>query len=274
MIQVQIAGGDLAGAQQTLAILSQYDVDIVGHETAMTLAQRAELQYLQGDRIGAGRWVDAFTAPVVDQPLYQQQAQIVRVRLLLARGTAADVQTAQVTITALIAVAERTYNTRFHIALLALRALALDAEGQERTAQACLRDAIELAQARGFIRTFVDLGPRLHALLRRLARRGVATGYLEQILNAFPALPSHFSPPFSPSQGPAASNPLVEPLTDREIDVLALLAQRLSAKEIAAQLVIAEGTVNRHVANIYSKLAVNNRRQAVAVAIALGLLPA
>ena len=67
---------------------------------------------------------------------------------------------------------------------------------------------------------------------------------------------------------------MVEPLTDRELEVLALLAQRLSAKEIAQELTITERTANRHTANIYQKLAVNNRREAVAAARALGLLPA
>ena len=67
---------------------------------------------------------------------------------------------------------------------------------------------------------------------------------------------------------------LVEPLSSRELEILELLAQRLSAKEIGQRLVIAEATVKRHSANIYQKLAVNKRSEAVAAAIALGLLPA
>jgi ATP/maltotriose-dependent transcriptional regulator MalT len=66
----------------------------------------------------------------------------------------------------------------------------------------------------------------------------------------------------------------IEPLTHRELEVLALLAQRLSAREIAQRLVISERTVKRHTANVYLKLAVNGRNAAVAAAIALGLLPA
>jgi DNA-binding CsgD family transcriptional regulator len=67
---------------------------------------------------------------------------------------------------------------------------------------------------------------------------------------------------------------MVEPLTRREEDVLELLAQRLTSKEIAQQLILSELTVKRHRANIYQKLSVNSRREAVAAAAALGLIPA
>ena len=85
---------------------------------------------------------------------------------------------------------------------------------------------------------------------------------------------SSSSQPPSPSTRPASQANLIEPLTWRELEVLALLAQRLSAKEIAQRLVISEATAKKHSANIFQKLAVNNRRQAVTAAIALGLLPA
>jgi LuxR family maltose regulon positive regulatory protein len=70
-----------------------------------------------------------------------------------------------------------------------------------------------------------------------------------------------------------SSSPLIEPLTDREMDVLSLLAQRLTNKEIAAQLFISPGTVAQHTNQIYQKLDVHNRRQAVAKAKALSILP-
>ena len=122
--------------------------------------------------------------------------------------------------------------------------------------------------------------------------RGIAPGYVEQILHAFSSLHSERSSPslhsarsslpissssshpLSPSTRPASQANLIEPLTWRELEVLALLAQRLSAKEIAQRLVISEATAKKHSANIFQKLAVNNRRQAVTAAIALGLLPA
>ncbi len=130
-----------------------------------------------------------------------------------------------------------------------------------------------LAQPGGFIRVFVDLGPAMHGLLARLSRRGDATGYLQQILDAFPTMPAAAPEPRPSSSRVVAQTDLVEPLTHRELAVLVLLAQRLSAREIAQHLTISERTAKRHTANIYQKLAVNNRRGAVAAAIALGILP-
>jgi LuxR family maltose regulon positive regulatory protein len=263
----------MAGAQETLELLSQYDVDMLGYETASALAARAELQYLQGDMMAAGRWVDAFNESVPDQPLLSTHAaHITKARLLLARGAVADVQTAQAIIAALYSIAERTCNTRSMIALEALRALALAAEGQERAAQVSLQEAVEMAQPGGFIRTFVDLGPPMQALLERLAGQDGAPAHVHCILAAFPvALPAAF--PVPAELGPQPPSRGGEPLTTRELDVLTLMRRRLSAKEIARELGIAPMTVNRHAANLYDKLDVNTRWDAVAKAEELGILP-
>jgi LuxR family maltose regulon positive regulatory protein len=142
-------------------------------------------------------------------------------------------------------------------------------EGDAPAAQQTLEQAVRLAQPGGFIRVFVDLGPTMAELLERLARRGIAMDYIRQILDAFPT----GSAP-SPLLRSTAQPALVEPLTNRELEVMALLAQRLSDKEIAQRLIISERTAKRHTANIYQKLGVNNRREAVTTAIALGILPA
>jgi LuxR family maltose regulon positive regulatory protein len=157
--------------------------------------------------------------------------------------------------------------------VLALQALYYAAEGDEPAALNALEQAVTLAQPGGFVRVFVDLGPALIELLERLAKRGCATAYIEQLLAAFAAEPAANDHPPSRSERPAPAAATVEPLTDRELAVLALLAQRLSAKEIAQHLTITEKTASSHTAHIFQKLAVNNRRAAVAAARALGLLP-
>jgi LuxR family maltose regulon positive regulatory protein len=87
MLRVQIAAGDIGGALEVLELLRQYDIDMLGYESPAALAARAELQYLQGDTAGAGRWVDAFSEPVPDQALVSTHAaHITKARLLLARG--------------------------------------------------------------------------------------------------------------------------------------------------------------------------------------------
>jgi LuxR family maltose regulon positive regulatory protein len=159
--------------------------------------------------------------------------------------------------------------------VLALQALLQDAQGDEPAALALLQQAVSLAEPGGFIRLFADLGPRMAGLLARLRRTGVDPGYTGRILQAFGE-----ASPAAPNQkvgqeaavSPVERTELVEPLTDREREVLALLAQRMSNKEIAQALVISPQTVKRHATNLYQKLQVNGRREAVAKAIRLGLL--
>ena len=270
LILVQLARGETAGAEQTLDLLSQYDIDLLGYETADTLSARARAQYLRGDVVSAWRWADAFTAPVLDQSLYgPEYAHIARIQLLLARGAAADLQTAQQIVDALYEVAARTYNTRFRIVLLALRALALDAQGQGDAAYSNLQNAVELARPGDFIRTFVDLGSPMQALLNRLARHGVPVEAVRPILSAFPAP----EPEETRRLLPQPTSPLVESLTTRELEILALLRERWSNKEIAQKLGITPVTVKRHIANLFGKLGVTKRRDAVATAEALGIIP-
>jgi LuxR family maltose regulon positive regulatory protein len=109
-------------------------------------------------------------------------------------------------------------------------------------------------------------------LFERLAKRGVAEAHVEHVLEAFGSDPS---PPLAYPGGPARPSQahLIEPLTDRELRVLELLARRYSNKEIAGRLVLSPATVKRHTANIYQKLGVHSRRAAVDKATALGILP-
>ncbi len=234
----------------------------------------AELAARQGDLEAAGHWA-ATVGPLV--PLgamaFFYAPQLTLPRVLLAMNTPTSRRQAAAALARLYAFVTETHNTRFTIDVLALRAVLHDAEGNETAALQTLEQAVALAQPGGLIRVFVDLGPSMAGLMARLARRSVALGFIEQILHAFPLTFSSHSLEASATRHPGPQANLIEPLTYRELDVLALLAQRLSAKEIAQALVISEATAKKHCANIYQKLAVNNRREAVAAAIALGLLP-
>jgi len=106
-------------------------------------------------------------------------------------------------------------------------------------------------------------------LLKRLIKQNVAVNYAGQILSAF----SENDRGLSPSLNLSVSQPLVEPLTDRELGVLELLAQRLQNKEIAEKLSISPQTIKKHLNNIYGKLNVTGRRQAVEKAQMPGILP-
>ncbi len=121
--------------------------------------------------------------------------------------------------------------------------------------------ALSTGQPEGFIRTFIDLGSDLVPILREAARRGVQPEYVGKILAAYGEQP-----------GQTALPPEIEPLSDREMEVLRLLAAGLTNKQIADQLFVSISTVKSHVHHISSKLDVSNRTQAVARARQLNLL--
>jgi LuxR family maltose regulon positive regulatory protein len=135
---------------------------------------------------------------------------------------------------------------------------------------AALERALALAEPEGYVRIFVDEGPPMAHLLYKAATRGIAPDYARRLLAAFPVAEPEKADP-SKSQVPESG--MVEPLSERELEVLQLIAEGLTNREIAARLFLALNTVKSHSGNIYSKLGVHSRTQAVARARALGILP-
>jgi len=147
----------------------------------------------------------------------------------------------------------------------------------EHEALTVLAQAVHLAEPEGFIRIFVDEGASMATLLARLRdqeRNQRPTPYLDTLLAAFSPESATQKPSggLEPSRGRLIEQPLIEPLSERELEVLQLIAVGDSNQEIADQLVITLDTVKRHVTHIFEKLGVHNRVQAVARARALGLL--
>jgi LuxR family maltose regulon positive regulatory protein len=166
--------------------------------------------------------------------------------------------------------------------ITAMQAVLKEAEGQREEALTLLEPVVVWAEPQGFVRLFVDLGHRMAELLEALGRQGVAPAHVSRILMAFatkdegrttePGLSSSVLRPLSTPAGDATGGS-VEPLTNRELEVLELLARRLTNKEIAAELVVSPATIRTHTYNIYQKLDVHGRRQAVSKASDLGILP-
>jgi len=156
------------------------------------------------------------------------------------------------------------------IEILALRALALEAVGAMSGALNALGRGLELSEPEGYLRPFVDAGEPMARLLRHAASQGIVPGYASQLLAAFGV--SEFGRA-EELPLPIHIQPLIEPLTDRELEVLRLLAEGLSNSEIARRLFISLPTVKSHTRSIYGKLAVHSRREAVTQARTLGILP-
>jgi LuxR family maltose regulon positive regulatory protein len=239
-------------------------------------AFQAELALRQGYLAVASHWAAQFDAkPFL--PMYRFYVpQLTLVRVLLAQDTTDSLEHAADLLKQLYDFVVSTHNTRFQIDVLALQALLYDTRGEGPAALESLIKALTLAEPGGFIRLFVDLGSRMAELLKQLIQQNVAIEYIKRILDAFNAdehraMQAESDHPTAQPQ-PSSTQPLVEALTNRELEILELLAQRLQNKEIAARLFISPETVKKHLSNIYWKLNISSRRQAVDKAMALGIL--
>lgn len=235
-----------------------------------TRAFQAWLALEQGRQAEALRWARTVDPDALMVPMTTFHVGLISLaRILVSAKSPASLERAAELLARLRNLVESSGDTRGKIEVLALQALLVSALGREQAALVILREAVALAQPGGVVRVFVDLGPSLARLLERLVQQGGAPEHAARLLQAMGASPAVVAVPVGPLP-PKES--LIEPLTYREQEVLELLAQRLSAKEIAQQLIISDRTVKRHTANIYQKLAVNNRQQAVDAAKALGIL--
>jgi LuxR family maltose regulon positive regulatory protein len=236
-----------------------------------TYSFQARLAFLQGDIAAALHWAQTVNLDSVPRTHLSLEYPILnKARILVAHGTIASLKEATRLIQERLLDAEATHNTRRLIEILPLLAMAKEAQGQTTYALAALERVITLAQPGRAIRPFVDLGPPMARLLYHLADRMEDPTFISQILAAFSDTPA--ADMTGPIFRQTAQAKLVEPLSEREQEVLALLGERLSDKEISHLLNISSLTVRKHNQNIYQKLSVNTRKQAVARAKTLGLL--
>jgi len=266
--------------EETLVALRRFALDIGLVDRLNELDSfNARLAVNRGDLQPAIRWAE--TTPV-DMPsgytfVLLELPIISRVRVLIAKGTEASMREAVRLLKELLTFTGSMHNVSRQIELLAHLALAYEAQGHNDAALQTLERSVNLAEPGGYIRTFVDLGPEIAKLLYQLAERGVSPEYLGLVLAAFdePTMVDgrKTKDTFVSHKEPDSASPVVEPLTRRELEVLKLLDQDLSNKEIAQALIISPLTVKRHASNIYCKLGTSGRIKAVAKARTLGVLP-
>jgi LuxR family maltose regulon positive regulatory protein len=268
---IYLAWGETAKVSQTLTALAEYARQADNPMFLITYhAFAARIRLQQGDIEAAIEEAEVAMAGGQPGPLpFFEHAALTRARVLIWQGRGPDVEEALILLDRWQPLIEQSHNTLRLIEILALRALAGHKSGQPQAALACLEQAVTLARPGRLIRTFVDLGPAMVPLLEQLARRGVEPGYVAQLLAAWSEA-ARLGSDSSPVE-PDVDYPL-DSLTNRELEVLELLQQRLTNQEIAEALFISPLTVKSHARTIYQKLGVKNRRQAVMQAVKQGIL--
>ena len=229
---------------------------------------------LRGGRLGAAeRWLEA-GGQAVDPVLWMMyQPATTAVKALLAVATDETRERAGELIAQSLDFADGMHHRPLLIQMLGLRALLEEALDQEAAALSTLKRAVSISQPGRAVRFLADLGPQLAGLLNRLEVEGEELAHTAAILAALGAASQAEEPEPGRRELPDPVDlPGIEPLTERETDVLALLQKRYSNKEIARDLLIAPETVKKHSINLYRKLNVPGRRSAVEKAQALGYL--
>ena len=260
----------------------------VGGRVAQGLATRSAMIALNdGDLPVVGRWVAAnhLTVETVEESVEPTSQTALFVRYLLALSQERRDPLLLNGVPELLArVIEKALAIGYvHSALWygVLQVRTYQQLGQIDDAVTMLDKLLTLAEPGGYIRLFVDADPRLEELLQLMHARELHPIYIQRLLAAFAAerarqnVAETANDKMDQAENPTnlANAQLIEPLTARELEVLQVLAEGLKNMEIAEQLIITVGTVKRHVANIYGKLGVNHRTQAIRRAQELQLLP-
>jgi LuxR family maltose regulon positive regulatory protein len=238
----------------------------------------------QGDLAAASRWDDSLKHAFDSDDASGSEHELIqigraRVWIALKRSDAAVAL-----LSSLEARARSAGRIGRVIEILVLKALAVQEMGDSDRAYAALAASLTLAEPEGYVRVFLDEGEPMKMLLAQwLARAEVGEPKSDDLRTYASRLLAHFDTepgaglaerdarsPVRPVHEPTS---LVEPLTERELEILHLIAVGSTNKEIAKQLFIAVGTVKAHTSSIYGKLGVANRTEAVAHARQLGILP-
>jgi LuxR family maltose regulon positive regulatory protein len=268
MARVRQAEGDLHGALDLLNEAERLYVSDFFPNVRPVPAVRARVWIAQGRLGEALGWAREQGLSVDDDLSYLREFEhITLARLLLARYQDERAQRlmheAAGLLERLLPAAETGGRTGRVIEILVLRALAHQALGDTPAALAALERAMMLAEPEDYVRVFADEGPPMTSVLRAAAKQGTRRDYARRLLAAVGTTET----------GSRTTLALIDPLSERELDVLRLLGTELDGPAIARELMVSLNTMRTHTKNIYAKLAVTNRRAAVRRAAELNLLP-
>jgi LuxR family maltose regulon positive regulatory protein len=270
LMRVLFSRGDMSAAEEVIQRMKSLgrESELPNWVRFQLAAWQARVWLAQGRLDEVSHWARERGLDTKGDLAYPHEMEyLVLARILISQGAPEEAITL---LERLLGAAEAGGRISRVIEILMLRAAAFQAEGDTAQASTTLERALTLAEPGGFIRVFVDEGPPMARLLYEALNRGIAPDYVRRLLAAFPMAEPEKA---EPSRAQTAKPELVEPLSERELEVLQLIAEGLTNPEIAARLFLALNTVKTHSRNIYGKLGVHSRTQAVSRARALGLLP-
>ncbi len=267
MARIREMEGDLAGALDLLDEAERLYVSDYFPNVRPVPALRARIWIAQGRLGEAHGWVREQALSADDDLSYLREFEhITLARVILARYTTERSMPSLHEAIRLLGRLQRTAEdggrTGSVIEILVLQAIAGQMRGDIPAALASLHQAVALAEPEGYVRIFADEGAPMASLLRAAVKQRTAPGYLRRLLAAMN----------NTENTAPANHGLIEPLSERELNVLQLLARDLDGPNIARELMVSLNTVRTHTRHIYAKLGVNNRRAAVRQAEELDLL--
>ena len=223
---------------------------------------QVEIWLARNDLVSARRWVEETTFAIdADDTYYFESRRLALASILMASANQSDLDR---TITLLKRIHTKASQAgRYSTSIEALARLAIAHHKKRDTSQALitLEEAITLAEPEGYIRVFLDLGLPMAQLVAEFVSRPSTSPYTRDLMSAFQS-----------ELDIREKQVLIEPLSDRELEILGLVLSGLKNSEIADELILSVGTVKKHLSNIYGKLGVGSRTQAIARARELGLL--
>jgi LuxR family maltose regulon positive regulatory protein len=263
-VRVLFAMGDWTAIESLLQEMGNTDA-LAPWVTTQLSAWQIRIWLAEGKLDLATQWLNE-NSPSIDSelPFVHEADYVAAARVQLAQGRlepAADL------LTRLQDVAEVGGRYLRVIELLLLLAVADQANGDLPQALTRLEQALILGESRGMIRTFVDEGLDVARLLYAAVKQNIMPEYVQQVIAAFP-----IEMPLSITAQSPSEEAWVEPLTERETEILHLISEGLSNKEIGGRLYISGNTTKAHLRNIFGKLGVKNRTQAVAKGRTLGII--
>jgi LuxR family maltose regulon positive regulatory protein len=259
------ARGDGDGALDALQRAMQSAQDQSSWAIISLESTQARLHLAQGNLAAAAQWAQEKGLTFEDEFGFRHIGDYLALAKVLIAQDRLD--EASSLLTRLLNLAEAAGAMGYVIEILVLQVAAYQAQSAPDNALKSLAKALVLAEPEGYVRTFVDQGASMAALLPLAAARGVVPQYVHKLLAAFADWGPDKAEVHNRQPG------IIEPLSERELEVLRLIAAGLSNRQIADELWLALGTVKKHTNNIYGKLSVRNRVQAIMRARELGLLP-